>query len=119
MPINLLYHDVTPAGADDASGFAGPEAARYKLTQDEFSRHMERIAVATTSLPLASPSGLNPSSQFWTITFDDGGISARTNIADELEHRGWRGWFFIATDFIGNPSFARVTSCVNCTSAGT
>ena len=41
----------------------------------------------------------------WTITFDDGGLSALTEIAGMLERKGWRGWFFIATDFIGQPSF--------------
>lgn len=105
MPINLLYHDVTMSGADDASGFAGPEAARYKLSQDEFARHMDRIGATVKTLPQSNPSGLDPSSQSWTITFDDGGLSASTTIADELERHGWRGWFFIATDFIGNPSF--------------
>ena len=105
MPINLLYHDVTPAGADDASGFAGPEAARYKLTPDEFSHHLDRIAAAVTELPQAVPDNLASSGHQWTITFDDGGASASTLIADELERRNWRGWFFIATDFIGAPGF--------------
>jgi peptidoglycan/xylan/chitin deacetylase (PgdA/CDA1 family) len=105
MPINLLYHDVTPAGADDASGFAGPEAARYKLTPPEFSRHLDQIAAAVTELPHAVPDCLAPSSRHWTITFDDGGASAATVIAGELERRNWRGWFFIATDFIGRDRF--------------
>ena len=26
-------------------------------------------------------------------------------LAEQLERRGWRGWFFIATDFIDTPSF--------------
>ncbi len=105
MPINLLYHDVTAAGADDASGFAGPAAARYKLTPDEFSRHLDRIAAAVTELPRTVPANLASSNRHWTITFDDGGASAATIIADELERRNWRGWFFIATDFIGAPFF--------------
>ena len=105
MSINLLYHDVTTAGADDASGFAGPEAARYKLTPDEFARHLNRIASAVTTPPPSSLVGLAQSGGSWTITFDDGGRSNATCIADELERHNWRGWFFIATDFIDQPTF--------------
>lgn len=105
MPINLLYHDVTPAGAHDASGFPGPEAARYKLTTEDFRRHLDRLAIATTLLPTASTTDLPTTEKQWTITFDDGGLSAATTIADELERLNWRGWFFIATDFIGHPAF--------------
>jgi len=105
MPINLLYHDVTAAGADDTSGFAGPGAARYKLTPDEFSRHLESIAATVSSLPQSDPTTLRPLSDHWTMTFDDGGISAATIIADALEQHNWRGWFFIATDFIDTPGF--------------
>jgi len=105
MTINLLYHDVTSPGADDSSGFRGPEAARYKLTADEFSRHLDSISASATTSSLTL-SGLQQSNRSgWTITFDDGGVSAATIIADELERRGWRGWFFIATDFIETPGF--------------
>ena len=108
MPIHLLYHDVTPAGTDDGSGFAGPEAARYKLTPDEFDRHLSQIATAIRQPPIAEASVkslIDADRHAWMITFDDGGLSAITDIADQLEKRGWRGWFFIATDFIGQPSF--------------
>lgn len=105
MSINLLYHDVTAVGADDSSGFAGPAAARYKLTTDEFSRHLDAIAAKVGAVPQTDPTRLGQSSGGWTITFDDGGISAATTIADLLEQHNWRGWFFIATDFIGAPGF--------------
>lgn len=105
MSINLLYHDVTPAGVDDSSGFAGPEAARYKLTPDEFSAHLNRIKDSVTACPLSNPADLANTTDAWTITFDDGGLSNATLIAGELERRGWRGWFFIATDFIDRPTF--------------
>jgi len=108
MPINLLYHDVTPAGSEQVSGFPGPAAARYKLTPEDFERHLDQIATAVGSLPLVStaPDALNSTDQnAWTISFDDGGSSAVTEIAGQLERRGWRGWFFISTDFIDTPSF--------------
>lgn len=108
MPITMLYHDVTPALADDSSGFAGPEAARYKLTPEEFSRHLDAVASEVTRPPLATTvldELRRATSDSWLITFDDGGVSAITDIAEQLERRGWRGWFFIATDYINTPSF--------------
>ena len=111
--ITLLYHDVTRTNDDDSSGFTGPEAARYKLTPDEFERHLEAVAKQVESVPLAVASsqmtaraGLRGAARdSWLITFDDGGVSAITDIARQLERRGWRGWFFIATDFIDTPTF--------------
>jgi peptidoglycan/xylan/chitin deacetylase (PgdA/CDA1 family) len=91
MPVALLYHDVVPRGQDDASGFPGPGAARYKLTPDEFREHVESLAANVSAPPL--------------LTFDDGGISGFTRIADLLEEHGWRGHFFITTDFIDTPTF--------------
>ena len=108
MLINLLYHDVTPAGEEDSSGFLGPEAARYKLSPDEFERHLSRVAAATKHLPLCTVNAerlVTAETGCWAITFDDGGSSAITTIAPMLERLGWRGWFFIATDYIGRASF--------------
>jgi peptidoglycan/xylan/chitin deacetylase (PgdA/CDA1 family) len=39
------------------------------------------------------------------LTFDDGGVSYYTIVADRLEARGWRGHCFVSTDFIGRPGF--------------
>lgn len=106
--INLLYHDVTDAGREDSSGFSGPEAARYKLTTQEFAAHLDQIARVTRLPPLLLTDRRRlalADAQQWTITFDDGGLSAATEIAEQLEKRGWRGWFFITTDCIGKPSF--------------
>lgn len=108
MSINLLYHDVIEQGNDDASGFPGPSAARYKLTRQEFDTHLNQIAAVVKQPALARTSIdaiSKPDHQAWMITFDDGGVSAVTEIAEQLERRGWRGWFFISTDFIGQPTF--------------
>jgi len=108
MPITMLYHDVTPALADDSSGFAGPEAARYKLTPEEFGRHLDAVATKVARPPIVttSPDELRrTANDSWLVTFDDGGVSAITDIAEQLERRGWRGWFFAATDYIDTPSF--------------
>src|SRR5439155_279734 len=39
------------------------------------------------------------------LTFDDGGASAYGCVADLLEGAGWRGHFFITTDYLGTPGF--------------
>lgn len=91
MPIALMYHDVLDGPDAGASGFPGAGAARYKLTCAAFDDHLSAIARAVTAPPV--------------LTFDDGGASAFTCIADRLESRGWRGHFFITTDRIGAPGF--------------
>ena len=107
MAISLMYHDVVPAGQFEASGFGGAGAARYKLTVEEFRDHIDAIANAIGSqgfeaCRLESGSAAVPSQ---SITFDDGGASAFGEIADRLEARGWRGHFFITTDYIGRSGF--------------
>jgi peptidoglycan/xylan/chitin deacetylase (PgdA/CDA1 family) len=39
------------------------------------------------------------------LTFDDGGSSAHTSIADRLEKHGWKGHFLVTTDYIGKRGF--------------
>ena len=39
------------------------------------------------------------------LTFDDGGTSALAPTADLLEKHGWRGHFFMTTDYVGTPGF--------------
>jgi hypothetical protein len=89
MPITLLYHDVTPPGQEDASGFTGAGAARYKLAPAEFRAHLDALAAAAPG---------------WQLTFDDGGVSAQV-IAGALEDHGWRGHFFVTTGYLGRPGF--------------
>jgi len=111
MSINILYHDVTAAGDEDASGFSGGEAAHYKLSVEHFAQHLKALERSTQTPPLASASAITPgiaAVNAWTITFDDGGASSATVIADQLERHGWRGWFFIPTDYIGRSTFCNI-----------
>jgi peptidoglycan/xylan/chitin deacetylase (PgdA/CDA1 family) len=107
MVITLAYHDVVDSGRDDASGFPGASAARYKLTPEAFRAHLAALAGVSQHPParlpkvLSSP-GLGSS---LLLTFDDGGASTCTPIADLLEERGWRGHFCLPTDYIGTPGF--------------
>jgi hypothetical protein len=55
----------------------------------------------TTVDQLASQNGDTPV----FLTFDDGALGSYTCVADALEKNGWRGHFFIITDWIGRPGF--------------
>jgi len=105
--VSILYHDVVSEGQLDSSGFPGRDAAAYKLERDEFEKHLEAIAGAAREKPTTAQELLN-----WTgkglpllLTFDDGGLSAYTCIADLLEKYRWHANFFITTDYIDSPTF--------------
>ncbi len=106
MPIALMYHDVVAPGSDDASGFPGAGAARYKMTPGEFAAHLDAIGRAAPP-PVTLPDFLagGPAAAGPMLTFDDGGSSAHTLIADALEARGWRGHFFVTAGRLGTPGF--------------
>src|SRR6476659_11173864 len=87
-----MYHDIVAAGDEDSSGFPGRDAALYKITPEIFAAHLD--AIASTATAALAP----------LITFDDGGKSAIA-AAQMLEERGWRGWFFVTTNYIGTRGF--------------
>jgi len=104
--ITLLYHDVVIGQDYRSSGFSGRDADVYKFDRDVFGRHLDAIAGAASRAPGKAAELLaSPDSPVLMLTFDDGGVSADHVIADLLERRGWRGHFFISTDYIGRPEF--------------
>jgi peptidoglycan/xylan/chitin deacetylase (PgdA/CDA1 family) len=106
--ISLMYHDVVEQATHQASGFGSADAALYKLEPEQFEHHLAAINNVVLEPPglvtdlLAKKSG---SARPWMMTFDDGGVSSYTLIADCLEALGWRAHFFITTDYIGAPGF--------------
>ena len=91
--LSLLYHDVVADGQLRSSGFSSPDADIYKLSDREFRRHLEAI----------NRRGVAAADRLFT--FDDGGASALEPTATLLEAYGWKGRFFITTDFIGTSGF--------------
>ncbi len=89
--ISLLYHDVVIPGQYAASGFQSPDADVYKLDELQFAKHLE--AIGACALPGDR-----------LFTFDDGGASA-LRTAELLAGHGWRGYFFVPTNFIGTVGF--------------
>ena len=102
----LLYHDVIENGDWDSSGFIGPGTAKYKLSRAEFEAHLAAVA-KVRNLPASTAHELADTREEFPflLTFDDGGESAATCIADLLEKDGWRGHFFVTAGRIGNRGF--------------
>lgn len=101
--MSLGYHDVTP---DESEALRGHRAL-YKLSRSDFRKHMECIGNRGQQAPVRSIDRC----QRWNgdipvfLTFDDGELGSYDCVATELESRGWRGHFFITTDWIGTPGF--------------
>lgn len=95
----LMYHDVVALDARDDAGFAGAQAAAYKIDPDAFEAHLDAIAAAGISV------GLPGAPADAVITFDDGGALS-LSAAVALERRGWRGCFFVVTERLDSRGFA-------------
>ena len=105
-----MYHDVLPEGAaTEFSGFSGASAFAYKLSVKQFETHLNQVSEAVRQKNVRVSTieqvlqGKRDDSVL--ITFDDGGVSALSHAAPMLEARGFRGHFFIATDYISKPGF--------------
>lgn len=105
--ISIMYHDVVERSQWDTSGFPGADAALYKLEREDFAKHLAAIAGSAQEKPasvLEVLANRREKSSFM-LTFDDGGVSAYDRVAEMLETKGWRGHFFITSDYIGSSGF--------------
>jgi peptidoglycan/xylan/chitin deacetylase (PgdA/CDA1 family) len=113
---SLMYHDVILPGAFKDSGIQGADADVYKLDRSDFSRHLDAIGDAAKGrVGTCTEASANQAPVY--LTFDDGGASAAW-IGEELERRGWRGHFFITTDWIGTPGFVTAAEIRKLADAG-
>jgi len=104
-----MYHDIVSDGRWNSSGFPGAGADVYKLSSNRFGRHLEMLSEHNSRAVLAGSDDEWGAANPVYITFDDGGQSGYTVAADMLEKYGWRGHFFVATNFIGNAGFLTAT----------
>lgn len=101
--MSLAYHDVM----DRSNGILVGYKALYKLDRQDFHNHILSIRQQAEELAVRSIDHFRR----WEgevpvfLTFDDGELGAYTYVADELEQYGWRGHFFITTDWIGRTGF--------------
>ncbi len=104
--VTMLYHDAVVDGKFDETGFKGDDADLYKLDVDHMTQHFAAIAKVREDEPADVHDLLeNAEDGQWTLTFDDGGVTSITLIADILRERNWKAHFFITTDFINTPGF--------------
>lgn len=105
--IALMYHDVVEGPSEEeASGFAGGDAAVYKVERVEFDAHLRAIAERAGKEPVSVfQLGERALHMPLMITIDDGGRSGFTHSAPALERYGWRGHFFVPSDYIGKGAF--------------
>lgn len=101
-----MYHDVlAPSGSQ--SGFGDSGSRVYSVTEASYAEQLAGIAARVGAAPAVAADLLSPTPPAapWLVTFDDGGASA-TAAGAALADRGWRGHFFVPTDYVGRPSFA-------------
>jgi peptidoglycan/xylan/chitin deacetylase (PgdA/CDA1 family) len=113
---SLIYHDVITPGRDQDSGFAGADAAHYKLTLEAFDAHLHALAAALGSD--VAPGLPHDDAPRAILTFDDGGCSAISHVAPQLAQRKWRAAFFVTAGMIGKPGFLQATELRSLASAG-
>jgi len=99
--ITLGYHDIVDVGSGSGHG-ERVAPSRYTLHRESFRQHLTAISSAGVGLSVRDS---GEQSTPVLVTFDDGGIGGYTCAADELERFGWRGHFFITTDWIGRDGF--------------
>jgi peptidoglycan/xylan/chitin deacetylase (PgdA/CDA1 family) len=92
--VSLLFHDVFVSDPGE-SGFNSPAADRYKLSVREFNAQLRALGAP------AAPGAAGAV----RLTFDDGGVSFYTIVADKLEALGMGASCFVTTDYIGRPGF--------------
>jgi hypothetical protein len=107
--VTLMFHDVVNLGNEASSGFLVPGADRYKLDRSEFEADLAAIAQVVPWGPERLPAGAQSSSASgaapFYLTFDDGGSSAWTCVAELLEPLAWKAHFLVTTGYIGTRGF--------------
>lgn len=101
--IGLMYHEVIADALAAGAAFRGADI--YKISERAFRAQAEAIRGAIGAKPIGrvdDPAAWRENAPLF-LTFDDGEASAYTLVADLLESQGWRGHFFITTDWIGRP----------------
>ena len=105
--VSLLFHDVYRYSPDE-SGFPSEAAHRYKLSTAAFEAQLAGVAAVRSDAPVVAADLVRSADRPglpYLITFDDGGVSYYTVVADRLEREGWRGHCFVTTDVIGTRGF--------------
>lgn len=101
--LSLAYHDVVD-GSPLPQTDIRPAVALYTVTRSRFQDHLQSIAERHASVDMIRNFRQWGKQVPTFLTFDDGAVNAYC-AADALEKRGWRGHFFITTNWIGREHF--------------
>jgi peptidoglycan/xylan/chitin deacetylase (PgdA/CDA1 family) len=102
--ISLGYHDVVCNGGPPEFP---PRSSLYTIRRESFCEHLCSIQRSAGRARVSSVDRL-PAGQDEVpvlLTFDDGAACGYPGIAEHLESFGWRGHFFVITDWTGRPGF--------------
>lgn len=94
--VSLMYHDVYEHSPSE-SGFTSVGANYYKITKSKFETQISALNRMCVDNQLKRENIL--------LTFDDGGSTSQTIIAPILEKYNFKGYFFIATNYINKEGF--------------
>jgi hypothetical protein len=98
----LMYHDVIKSSEGSAVSLGpGPYNLSWRTFIDHLNRYEEMVPTPPSVIEEIPWSDGGPN---WSLTFDDGGTGGLL-VGEELNRRGWRGYFFITTDRIGREGF--------------
>lgn len=92
----LMYHDVYDV-SNKESGLNIDSNYPYKIKKEVFEEQIKALSVYVET------HGINK--DYVRLSFDDGGVSFYNIIMPILEKYGFKGYFFIATSFIGQEGF--------------
>lgn len=91
-----MYHDVYDV-SNKESGFNIDSNYPYKIKKEAFEEQIKALS------EYVEAHGVNK--DYIRLSFDDGGVSFYNIIMPILEKYGFKGFFFIATSFIGQEGF--------------
>ena len=105
MPITIGFHDIAESDSSGQSTAAGHTTV-YTVDRDHLVDCLTEIraTLQAQTVELVGDRDENEEDSVF-ITADDGRLSTYTILAPVLEQFGWRGHFFITTDWIGLPDF--------------
>lgn len=92
----LMYHDVYDV-SNKESGINIDSNYPYKIQKEAFEEQIKELSAYIET------NGIDK--EYIRLSFDDGGVSFYSIIMPVLEKYGFKGYFFIATSFIGQDGF--------------
>ncbi len=101
--ISLGYHDIIDSGSPSGDTLRAAAGA-YALNRHEFRSHLQAVHSSQSPVSVVQQA-IKGTTCSVLFTFDDGAIGSYRYAADELENLGWRGHFFITTDWISKRGF--------------